>query len=187
LVLVAQTPLSSNAIDCLLGNRRSRNTDHTISRLGCVLQKTPTVRVLHSSFAEFLLTRSRCCRDVWYFDPTPHHHSLAIQCLNCLNGVLKQNMCNLTLSKDLAYGGLSDKESLPEHMSYACMFWIEHICTLEDSVESIIEPLKSFLYRHLLHWFEAMSILRRSRDTIALLRNLSNWMTVSCATVSIYL
>lgn len=178
LVLVAQTPLSSSAIDRLLGEQQRRPTDHIVSRLGCVLQPTPTVRVLHSSFADFLLTRSRCGRDIWYFDPDPHHHSLAVQCLRRLNDTLKHNICNLTLSKDLALRSPSN-ERLPEDISYACIFWIDHICTIKDNVESIIEHLKSFLYRHLLHWFEAMSILKKSRDTIASLRSLVGWMTVS--------
>jgi NACHT domain len=181
LVLVAETPLSSSAIDRLLGKRTSCPADHTVSKLACVLQQTPTVRVLHSSFAEFLLTRSRCGRDIWWFNPAPHHRSLAVQCLYRLNEVLKYNVCGLTLSKDVSYQGPSANESFPEDVSYACMFWIEHICIINDDVESIFELLKSFLTRHLLHWFEAMSILRRSRDTIASLRSLLIWMTVSCA------
>jgi len=178
LVLVAETPLSSSAIDLLLGKRTSCPAEHTVSKLGCVLQQTPTVRVLHSSFADFLLTRSRCSRDIWWFDPAPHHQSLANQCLHRLNEVLKYNVCGLTLSKDIPYRGLSTNESFPEDISYACMFWVEHVCTIQD-IESIFELLKSFLTRHLLHWFEAMSILRRSRDTIVSLRNLLIWMKVS--------
>ncbi|KIM85744.1 hypothetical protein PILCRDRAFT_65733 [Piloderma croceum F 1598] len=177
LVLVAETPLSSSAIDRLLGKRTSCPADHTVSKLACVLQQTPTVRVLHSSFADFLLTKSRCGRDIWWFDPAPHHQSLAIQCLHRLNAVLKYNVFGLTLSKDVPYRGPSANESFPEDISYACMFWIEHICAIKDSVESTFELLKSFLTRHLLHWFEAMSILRRSRDTIASLRSLLIWMT----------
>jgi hypothetical protein len=181
LVLVAQTPLSSNAIDSLLGQGRSRPTQHTISQLGCVLQQAPTVRVLHSSFAEFLMTRSRCDRDIWCIDPAPHHHSLAIQCLRHLSKCLKHNMCNLILSKDLPNLGLSGKERLPEDTFYACMFWIEHTCMTKDNIKSIIEPLMSFLHHHLLHWLEAMSILRKSRDTITKLCNLLTWLTVGCA------
>ena len=187
LVLVAETPLSSSAIDRLLGKRTSCPADHTVSKLGCVLQQTPTVRVLHSSFADFLLTRSRCGRDIWWFDQAPHHHSLAIQCLHRLNEVLTYNMCHLTLSKDLPYVGLSANEGLSEDISYSSIFWIKHICTIKDSAKSIIELLKSFLYRHLLHWFETMSILRRSRETIALLRSLLIWVTVSCAAVYVHM
>jgi hypothetical protein len=44
---------------------------------------------------------------------------------------------------------------------------------------SVIFDLDIFLNRHLLHWLEAMSILRKSRDAIGLLDKLLIWMTVS--------
>jgi hypothetical protein len=79
----------------------------------------------------------------------------------------------MTLSVDLG------NESLPEDIAYACMFWAEHVCLCKDNTPSITEHLDAFLNQHLLHWLEAMSILRRARDTIAQLRNLWDWITVS--------
>jgi hypothetical protein len=59
------------------------------------------------------------------------------------------------------------------------MFSIEHVCLVKDVIPPIIERLDVFLNKHLLHWFEAMSILGRVGDVITLLNNLSVWITVS--------
>ena len=172
LVLVAQHPLSSTAIDLLLSTP-GRPCAYSISHFGCVLQQTPTVRPLHPSFADFLTTRLRCGRDIWFFDCIPCKLNLAILCLRHLNRILRRNMCSMTLSVDLA------GETLAEDVKYACVFWIEHICAIKDEILSVIPHLDIFLHQHLLHWLEAMSILRKSRDAIGLLDKLLIWMTVS--------
>ena len=56
-ILVARQPLSTTAIDALLQSPDMPSL-HTISRLACLIQQSPTVRVLHPSFAEFLLTNN---------------------------------------------------------------------------------------------------------------------------------
>jgi NACHT domain len=171
LVLVARHPLSSTAIDLLLCTPR-RPCSYTISHLGCVLQQTPIVRPLHPSFSDFLTSRSRCGRDIWFFDRNPCKLKLVILCLRRLNRVLRQNMCNLTLSVDQA------QETLPEDVKYACVFWIEHICTIQDGIPSVMAYLDVFVNEHLLHWIEAMSILKKSRNAIGLLDDLLAWMKV---------
>jgi hypothetical protein len=172
-ILLAREPLSSTAIDALLDLSEDRPSIHTISILGCVLQQSPTVRVLHPSFPDFLMMQDRCARDIWFFDRSTYHHHLALRCLDRMDAVLKQNMCNMTLTVDIT------TESLPEDVSYSCTFWIYHICAIEDYIMSIVERLRLFLFRHLLHWFEAMSILRRSGDTISYLNRLLDWTSVS--------
>jgi hypothetical protein len=171
-VLVARRPLSTTAIDQLLRLQDGIPSRHTVSYLGCVLQQ-PVLRVLHPSFADFLLSRSRCGRDVWFFDPSIHNRQLAIRCLEHLTEVLKENMWDLRLSDDIV------KESLAEDISYACEFWIDHICTIEKDTEPTMAHLDAFLFKHLLHWFEAMSILKRSKDTISMLDRLLRWILVS--------
>ena len=56
-VLIARQPLSTSAIDALLHLPVDRPSMHTISLLRCILQQNPTVRVLHPSFADFLMTK----------------------------------------------------------------------------------------------------------------------------------
>jgi hypothetical protein len=172
LVLVARRPLSTAAIDALLRLPGHRPSLHIVSHLGCVLQK-PIVRVLHPSFADFLSNRSRCGRDIWFFDTSVHNRHLAEHCLDRLTEVLKENMCNLSISDD------TRNDTLAEGVSYACDFWIDHICAIEEDTICVAGHLHTFLLRHLLHWFEAMSIMRRSRDTISMLDCLNLWISVS--------
>jgi hypothetical protein len=173
MVLVLRNPLSCTAIDTLLGKPNGRSAIDTILQLGCVVSSSPTVRIIHPSFSDFLSTRSRCGRDMWFFQIPSANYPLATNCLHNLNQVLRQNICNLTLSAD------THNATLPEDVEYACLFWIDHVCNIKDEVTPILESLDAFLDHHLLHWFEAMSILKRSRTTIMLLNNLLGWITVS--------
>jgi hypothetical protein len=171
-VLVARQPLSCSTIDALLLLPDERPSMHTISLLGCVLQQHPTVRALHPSFTDFLMTRERCGRDIWYFNPSEYHRFLAFQCIDHMDVRLKRNMCNMTLSVG------QTNESLPEDLSYACVFWIDHLTEIEEDVAPVASRLHEFLFQHLLHWFEAMSILKRSGQTIGLLNRLLKWVSV---------
>jgi hypothetical protein len=173
MVLVLRNPLSSAAIDGLLDIAEGRLSIETTEQLACVISSSPMVRVIHPSFSDFLLDRSRCGRDIWFFQKSYHNHILALHCLQRLDSALKRNLCSLTLSADLG------SETLTEDVSYACLFWIDHLCGINEDIQSIVVQLKAFLSRHLLHWFEAISILRRSRDSIVLLAKLSAWVTVS--------
>jgi hypothetical protein len=173
-VLVVRQPLSCAAIDALLQRPEDTPSVHTISRLACLLQQTPTVRVLHPSFADFLTTNKRCKREIWFFNQPTYHRNLAIHCLHRMDAVLERNICNMTLAVDLSI------ESLPEDISYSCLFWVDHICAIENDITPIMDLLRDFLFQHLLHWFETMSILRRSRDTISHLDHLLSWISVSC-------
>lgn len=177
IVLVARQPLSSLAIDAILQFPKERTSTYTTSLLGCVIQQSPTLRVLHPSFADFLTTKERCGRKEWYFHQPTHHKSLAFLCLDRMDGALKHNMCNISLSTE------PGTPSLSEDLSYACVFWVEHVCLVEDneSVAVILDRLEKFLFRHLLHWFEAMSLVKRSRDTVKILKPLIPWLSVSCS------
>lgn len=173
-MLFLKNPLSSSAIDGLLGAAHIRPSIETITQKGCVMSSSPTIWVIHPSFSDFLLTRSRCNRDIWLFEKGDYNYTLAIHCLQRFDSTLRWNMCNLTLSANL------EDESLADDGSYACLFWTDHICVIDGYyVSRVIDHFDAFMNRHLLHWFEAMSILRRSRDTIMPFRKLSVWANVS--------
>jgi NACHT domain len=172
IILVARNPLSHSDIDGLLGPDNPQPSKHTISLLACVLGQSPTVRVLHPSFADFLMDRERCGRDMWHIDRDTHNLHLAVICLKRLDRTLKENICDLTLDPSNVHG------ELPQDLAYACLFWIEHICMVTDDEVLIMKHLDDFLHQHLLHWIEAMSILKRSRETITLLDSLYGWVKV---------
>jgi hypothetical protein len=172
-VLVAKNPISDSTIDALLSLKRpSRDT---ISRLGCVISWSntrPMIRILHPSFADFLSDPLRCCSALWYINTSLHNRSFSVHCVDFLDAKLKRNICNLKLSPTPV------NEVLPEATSYACISWIDHILNIADGAEAIADVLEQFLFRHLLHWLEAMSILKKSRTTVASVRCLLDWLKV---------
>lgn len=174
-VLVLQNPLAISTLDQLLGLPEGQQSGRTVSMLACVIADEPLLHLLHPSFADFLFSRERCGREIWYFDTAACHLHVAKICLDRLtNDGLKSNICNLTLS--IPWAG-KQIERIPDDVSYACIFWIHHVCLVNN--DSLVGPLEALLTAHLLHWFEAMSILGRSRDTIILLDRLKGWILVS--------
>ena len=171
-ILVARDPITVEVIDNLLSLRRP--SVHLISKLGSVLRwsRTDPVRILHPSFADYLTDRLRCGSETRYINVGFHHRSLAIHCIDHLDGVLKQNICNLTLSQPLG------NQHLPQTMAYAAASWIDHVCMIIDGVDSVVVILESFIIRHLLHWLEAMSVLKKSRSTVEMFRRLQVYLSV---------
>jgi hypothetical protein len=55
---------------------------------------------------------------------------------------------------------------------------MDHILNIADGAEAIADVLEQFLFRHLLHWLEAMSILKKSRTTVASVCRLLDWLKV---------
>jgi hypothetical protein len=136
------------------------------------LLSSEPVRILHPSFADFLSDRLRCGSDLWHIDTLLHNQLLAVHCISHLNTVLRRNICDLVLSQATV------NEVLPEATSYACTSWIDHICFIMEEVNLVKDTLEQFFFRHLLHWLEAMSILKKSKTTITSVRCLSDWLHV---------
>jgi hypothetical protein len=172
IILVARNPISYQTIDELLS--LDSPSLYTIDKLGCVLRWSDTepVRTLHPSFAEFLTTLKRCNREALYIDTSVHNFNVAIHCIHHLNRVLKKNFSNLTLSM------MPVETTIPAATSYASVNWIDHVCMITQAPENLADTLEQFLIGHLLHWLEAMSILKKSRLTIALLNRFILWLQV---------
>ena len=173
-ILVLQNPLVTTTLDQLICLPEDGLSANIVSPLACVIANDPTLHLLHPSFADFLFSRERCGRKDWYFDAATCHRHLMLKCLDRLsNDGLKMNMFNLTLSAP------PEEVDVPDDIAYACMFWITHICLIEDDVLSLASKLETFLKTHLLHWFEVMTIMGKSTETVTLLGNLHRWTTVS--------
>ncbi|OJA08875.1 hypothetical protein AZE42_01734 [Rhizopogon vesiculosus] len=180
IVIVARNPLTALTIDCLKNATsvsKTRPSLHTIQFFGCIFRGTTNdepLRVIHPSFEDFITNRARCKRDEWLIDASLYRQKLARQCIGCLRANLKRNMCKLTLTTSAV-----DVIILPEDITYSCLFWIDHVCESEGIMESFSAELHAFLVKHLLHWIEAMSLLKKARQTIGLLMQLEDWSKTS--------
>ncbi|KAF8716599.1 hypothetical protein AX14_012292 [Amanita brunnescens Koide BX004] len=98
---------------------------------------------------------------------------LALRCIELLDEELHENMCGMTLPY------LRRKHALPEAISYACRFWIKHICLVSDVTDDIVNRTYDFLVKHLLHWMEALAILNSYDHLIRSIDNLMKWLRTS--------
>ncbi len=100
------------------------------------------------------------------------------RCIALLERLLKKNICNLIVREHFA------DCAFPESLSYACIYWIEHVCFRPKKTDVMInlEFTCFSLSGHLLHWMEVgMSILKMSRrSTIRELRRLNEWIRPVC-------
>ena len=71
---------------------------------------------------------------------------------------------------------LRQKRALPEAISYACQFWTEHICLVSDVTDDLVNEMYILLDKHLLHWIEAMAILKSHDRTIQSIDKLMKWL-----------
>ncbi|KAF7979251.1 hypothetical protein HWV62_42918 [Athelia sp. TMB] len=170
-LLVARNPMSGTTIDKLLHMEQQKTAFHAISRLGCLFYSNAIIRFLHPSFADFLSDHERCQNHQWFIDLASHNLRVAVQCMDRLRGVLRYNLCALSLSRESSSW---QGRQLPEDAVYTCIFWVEHVCAVENG-EAIAPRLEQFVFEHLLHWLEAMSILGRARSATTMLKSLLSW------------
>ncbi|KZP27246.1 hypothetical protein FIBSPDRAFT_1040380 [Athelia psychrophila] len=176
-ILGSPIALSTTAIGRLLDRPISPNSPPVmaiIRRLGSVLSHGSVVQVLHPSFLDFLSSRERCGLDGFEHGPVRPglNAGPATLCLQRMNAGLKHNICGIqTLSARLT------TEVLPEELAYACESWVDHIYT-DDAFESreMEKLMVIFLRIHLLHWFEAMSLLKNSAEMVSMLRRVATWL-----------
>ena len=182
-ILCARVPLPCSAIDALLALPQDAPSWVSVSRLKSVLHvsETEQIRTLHPSFHDYL--SERCRGEPWSVDLERHNKELALRCINFLDKELRENICDMTLPY------LSPNNTLPEAISYACKFWIEHICLVSDVTDDIVNRTYDFLGKHLLHWMEAMAILDSHDRTTRSIDDLMKWLQVClpiCVTGALY-
>ena len=171
-ILCARVPLPCSVIDALLDLPQDRPSYKSVSRLRCVLQvsETEQIRILHPSFHNYL--SERCGDQPWSIDLERRNKELVLHCIELLDKELRENICGMTLPY------LSRKNTLPDAITYACKFWIEHICLVLDVTDDIVSRTYDFLVKHLLHWMEALAILNSHNHTIRSIHNLMKWLQV---------
>ncbi|KAF7964760.1 hypothetical protein HWV62_3252 [Athelia sp. TMB] len=173
-VICAQVPLSCNAIDELLGQPSS--SPQTVASLGSVLSwsETGPIRILHTSFYDYLTLHSTTepTAGPWALTVSECHAKLAEGCIALLAGKLKENMCNLALPQPIT------DQTLPEAISYAAGFWIDHVCLINKPSKALADTIDRFMRDHLLHWMEALSIGKTFDVALRSLPILLKWIQV---------
>ncbi|ETS82541.1 hypothetical protein PFICI_04417 [Pestalotiopsis fici W106-1] len=176
-IVLLATPLSIAALARLLDIRPAAingrlRTLHSLISVSA--QPDTPIRIFHLSFRDFLVDPIR--RHEFCVGERECHERLAHRCLQVLEANLKRDVCNLQ-APDVAGSAVDPsvvKMYLPAHVEYACLYWAYHIEQSKGRVTEV--QIDLFLQRHLLHWLEALCLLKKIRASIAILETLSKYV-----------
>ncbi|KAI2822883.1 hypothetical protein CBS115989_1913 [Aspergillus niger] len=165
-IIILASPLSVSALACLLGIPKStisRQLSFLTSVIFVPKDKGQPVRPYHQSFRDFLLAAKTREETPFWVDGEAMHRHVALCCIRVMERSrtgLRKNLCNIP-----SYGTLRSEidrekcsQSISEELRYACRYWIHHLQRGKVALREGDET-HQLLEKHLLHWFEAMSIL----------------------------
>jgi hypothetical protein len=188
-IAVLQEPLSAVSLARLMLYTGPEVIYHQLDRLHSVLRVSrepdSPIRVIHDSFREFLVDGRRCTLPELRVDKGLSHLHIFQKCLQTMGAALRHDVGDLQhlgkMVDDLDQKKV--EEYLPPHVQYACRYWMNHLqhCTsLAEGVMSILAAeAYAFLKVHLLHWVEAMSLIRRFNEAIECVMQLELWSNES--------
>ncbi|KAJ5710634.1 hypothetical protein N7488_004790 [Penicillium malachiteum] len=176
-------PLSTMALSDLL----SQNSDtvlENLEALSSVLSlgegKNSRIQLLHLSFRDFMLDKSRCGQEFWISE-TETHRILLSYWLDTLNNKLQNTLCQLsdfsTLKENLS--AMQVAGAIPLHLQYACRFWVSHLLNSNQDVPCDVSPVYIFLEMHFLHWVEALSLMGHLGDGVKACMQLSDYISTA--------
>jgi len=173
-IVLVKDPVSPDILDTLL----SVDSYLIISKLRSLLHiQNPTdpVRVVHTTFIDFLTDNQRCFDNRWFINQAYHEQNLVEYCIHTMNTALPNHFGHH------AVVALQTGTKLDEGVVYACRFWIVHVCKVVECTESLRMSLCDFLAQNIGLWLKAMSMLKESRRAEQMLEELRNWLEVSPA------
>ncbi|KAF3310081.1 hypothetical protein TWF173_010092 [Orbilia oligospora] len=184
-IVTLESPLSRNSLSDLI-SMEDETIYYRLQAFQSIL-KVPSnpnglVQTFHLSFRDFLLdedlrkrAENSTLQGYISVDEVATHQSLAKDCIRLLSQNLRRNICCLKFAGPLRLVDDHEikRQNISASLEYACKYWVHHVkksqCLLEDDGD-----VHDFLQVHLLHWFEATSILAISSNNIYLIKDLQS-------------
>ncbi|KAF3085268.1 hypothetical protein TWF569_008420 [Orbilia oligospora] len=184
-IVTLESPLSRNSLSDLI-DMEDEIIYYRLQAFRSIL-KVPAnpdglVQTFHLSFRDFLFDENlkkraedSTLQGYISVDEVATHQSLAKDCIRLLSQNLRRNICSLKFAGPLRLVDDHEikRQSISASLEYACKYWVHHVkksqCLLEDDGD-----VHDFLQVHLLHWFEATSILAISSNNIYLIKDLQS-------------
>lgn len=137
------------------------------------------IQLLHPSFRDFVLDPSRCANSFWIDERKTHEH-LANMCLSFMSHHLKRDICGLKAPDASCSTVPCDRveQCLPAELQYACRYWAQHL-QKSDLHPQDDGPVHVFLQEHLLHWLEALSLMRKTSEGVLAITYLESILRVN--------
>jgi hypothetical protein len=183
-IVILADPLPTSSLARLLGilekdvNSRLRFL-HSV--LSIPSDRDFPVRLLHLSFRDFLLDSEKQGKSEFWFSvhETKTHDMIAIRCLELMRKCLKKDMCGLELPGKLRHeiDSKTLQDCLPPDVRYACQYWVHHLEQGGNRIHD--QDVHVFLQQHFLHWLEALSLMGKISQSIALTGTLQSLLAVS--------
>ncbi|KIM51385.1 hypothetical protein SCLCIDRAFT_33498 [Scleroderma citrinum Foug A] len=151
--------------------------DHMGQLLSGVTDHKNPIRLLHSSFHDFLTDQSRS--GDYFVGKLDIQADLAVASLGVLHGDLCFNICGLEssylLNKDVPGLAESVKAKIPAHLSYSCLFWAKHLEATKFDPD-LAWHVKGILgNKRILFWFEVLSLLGVLGNAAPALSSVARW------------
>ena len=167
-----------------------------LSRLSSVIhipnQLGAVVAPFHASFPDFITNPDRCSPTLCPLFPalvvSEGHKLIALKCLELMNQSLKYNIREIpkrsTLSRRDRTNSQENDGKISEALKYSCIYWAAHLAeanVVSDLDTVLVNALRAFLHKHLLHWMECLSILSKLRTGVKSLGSTATVLSVSYA------
>ena len=170
-----------------LVNIPEKDIDESLEDLHAILDirrdRNLPVRLHHPSFRDFLVNRKRCNDLRFWIDERKAHQLLADYCIDLMSAALKRDICALrepgVIARDVSEQNI--ETGLPTALQYACQYWVQHLRRSNAQLEDY-DKTHNFLRLHLLHWFEALSLIGKISEGARAIQVLEDMINVSCVT-----
>ncbi|KAI9148684.1 Vegetative incompatibility protein [Paramyrothecium foliicola] len=175
IIITLKSPLSRSALVGLLNIPQVIIVDQ-LKMLHSVLQvplssKDP-IRLFHLSFRDFLVDPETRTKTPLWIDEKQMHQDIVVHCLRVMKEKLRRDICDLG-APGIARSDI-DQQTVTNHiqpeLEYACLYWVDHLKRGDIHISG--DALYLFLSSHLLHWIEALSLVGRASNSLAILRTL---------------
>ena len=192
IIIFLSNPLPMEAIASL---SQESNTHSDLSPLSSVIhipdQPGAVVAPFHASFPDFITDSKRCSLERFSskrssfpaLDASEGHKLLAVKCLEQMNRSLKYNICEipkeLTMSRRDTANSPENVDKISEALKYSSMHWAAHLAEVKEFEPVLVDPLRVFLHKHLLHWIECLSILSELQKGLKSLGSIVTVLSVS--------
>lgn len=149
-------------------------------------KRTNPIHLHHPSFRDFLLDRRRCHNPDFWVNEIEAHRALAKNCLRLMSSSFKTDICSLRAPGTLVseVDGSRVEQYLPAELQYASQYWIQHFHQSKIFFHHNSRAHR-FLQKHLLHWFEVLSLIGSVSDGILGLEMLQSIARVSHQKVTV--
>ena len=188
-VIALFVPLPLEGLSRFCPELKSQLVKHRLYGLRSVLivpeAAEEPVEVFHGSFRSFLTEEAH--KD-FHISPDVAHYRMFRQSFDAMtvngNCALQRDVCNFRdpalnaskVNQDIV------KQNIPVNLQYSCRFWASHLETAILAERSAYLQddgrIHAFLRQHLLHWLEALSLIRHTHDAILAINSLDRLLKV---------